>query len=147
MDWRIELKANPTSADRAEVARPLDAFNDTRVGDTPAGAMPDLPLALLIVDDGGMPQGGLWGRSYYGWLFVELLFVPEAARGHGVGTELMRRAEAEAARRGCHGVWLDSFSFQAPGFYRRLGYAEFGVVEDYPPGHTRHFLKKRLAAP
>jgi hypothetical protein len=44
-------------------------------------------------------------------------------------------------------VWLDSFSFQAPGFYRRLGYAEFGVVEDYPPGHTRHFLKKRLAAP
>jgi GNAT superfamily N-acetyltransferase len=142
MDWRIELRANPTNADRAEIARALDAFNDAQTGEEP-----DLPLALVILDNEGAPRGGLWGRSYYRWLFVELLFVPEAARGQCVGTELLRRAEAEAARRGCHGVWLDSFSFQAPDFYRRLGYAEFGVVEDYPPGHSRHFLKKRLPAP
>lgn len=140
MAHRIEMKADPTLADRAEVARRLDAFNDSRTGPEP-----DLPLALLIVDErDGAPQGGLWGRSYYGWLFVELLFVPEGLRGTGVGTELLRRAEAEAVRRGCHGVWLDSFSFQAPGFYRRLGYEVFGVVEDYPPGQRRFFLKKRL---
>lgn len=140
MVYRIDMLADPTLADRAEIARRLDAFNDAKTGPEP-----DLPLALLIVDEqDGSPQGGLWGRSYYGWLFVELLIVPERLRGTGVGTELMRRAEAEAVRRGCHGVWLDSFSFQAPGFYRRLGYDVFGVVEDYPPGSSRFFLKKRL---
>jgi hypothetical protein len=47
-------------------------------------------------------------------------------------------------RRGCHGVWLDTFTFQARGFYERLGYSVFGAIEDYPPGHSRHFLKKDL---
>jgi hypothetical protein len=49
-------------------------------------------------------------------------------------------------RRGCVGVWLDTFSFQARGFYEKLGYRVFGEVADYPPGHTRHFLKKSLCA-
>jgi GNAT superfamily N-acetyltransferase len=140
MTYRIELKAAPAPNDRAEILRRIDAFNDARTGPEL-----DLPLALLILDEqDGSPQGGLWGRSYYGWLFVELLIVPEPLRGTGVGTELIRRAEAEAIRRGCHGVWLDSFTFQAPGFYQKLGYETFGVLDDYPPGHSRVFLRKRL---
>jgi len=47
-----------------------------------------------------------------------------------------------AMRRGCSGAWLDAFSFQARGFYEKLGYAVFGSIEDYPPGHSRFFLKK-----
>ena len=43
--------------------------------------------------------GGLWGRTVYDWLFVELLFVPDALRGRGVGSELMQRAEDEALKR------------------------------------------------
>lgn len=56
----------------------------------------------------------------------------------------MRLAEEEAVRRGCLGAWLDTFSFQARGFYERLGYSVFGVIEGYPPGHSRFFLKKTL---
>jgi GNAT superfamily N-acetyltransferase len=78
---------------------------------------------------------------------VELLFVPKEYRGAGLGTELMRLAEEEARRRGCRGAWLDTFSFQARGFYERLGYSVFGTIGDHPPGHSRFFMKKALADP
>jgi ribosomal protein S18 acetylase RimI-like enzyme len=51
-------------------------------------------------------------------------------------------AEAEAVRRKCVGAWLDTYSFQARGFYERLGYTVLGEIADYPPGHTRYFMKK-----
>ena len=71
--------------------------------------------------------------------------MPEASRGAGVGRELMRQAEREAIRRGCHNAWLNTFSFQARGFYERLGYNVLGMLGDYPPGHSRFFMKKILA--
>ena len=63
--------------------------------------------------------------------------------GRGVGRELMDRAETRARERGCHSAWLDTFSFQARGFYEKRGYEEFGQL-DYPPDHHRHFMQKRL---
>jgi hypothetical protein len=56
------------------------------------------------------------------------------------------QAEGRARERGCHSAWLDTFSFQARGFYEKLGYEEFGRLE-YPPDHYRHFMRKRLAPP
>jgi hypothetical protein len=64
----------------------------------------------------------------------------------GVGRELMAAAETRARKRGCHSAWLDTFSFQARGFYEKLGYEEFGRL-DYPPAHHRHFMRKRLIPP
>ena len=90
-------------------------------------------------------MGGLWGIGYYGWLFIELLVLPEAMRGQGLGTSLMDRAEAAARSHSCIGVWLDTFSFQARGFYEKRGYAVFGSIEDYPAGQSRFWLKKLLA--
>ena len=71
--------------------------------------------------------------------------VRDDLRRCGVGRELMAQAEARATERGCHSAWLDTFSFQARGFYEKLGYVEFGTL-DYPPMHKRHFMKKRLVA-
>jgi GNAT superfamily N-acetyltransferase len=116
----------------------LIAFNDAK-----AGASGYRPIAFAIEDERGQTIGGLSAAAAYGWLFVELLFVPESLRGRGVGTELMRRAEAEAIARGCHSVWLDTFEFQARGFYERLGYTCFGELKDYPAG-PRFFMSKRL---
>jgi len=76
-------------------------------------------------------------------LFVELLFVPESLRGQGIGTDLIRRAESEAIARGCHSVWLDTFEFQARGFYERLGCTCFGELKQYPVG-SRYFMSKQL---
>jgi GNAT superfamily N-acetyltransferase len=86
--------------------------------------------------------GGLWGGTSYSYLHIELLYLPEDLRGAGLGRQLMAQAEQEAIQRGCRGVWLDTFSFQTRGFYERLGYIVFGTLEDYPPGHSRFFLRK-----
>lgn len=116
----------------------LIAFNDAKAGESGFR-----PLALAIEDERGHVIGGLSAATAYGWLFVELLFVPDQLRGQGLGTELLRRAEAEAAARGCHSVWLDTFEFQARGFYERLGYSCFGELKNYPAG-SRYFMTKRL---
>jgi GNAT superfamily N-acetyltransferase len=141
MSVEIVVPETPLPEHRETIFRLLDAFNDERSG------FPDpvRPLALLLREPGSeVVLGGLWGVSYWQWLFVDLVFVPEALRGQGIGSELLRRAEAIARERNCIGVWLLSFSFQAPAFYRLRGYAEFGHIADYPPGHGCTYLMKRL---
>lgn len=101
------------------------------------------PLVVAVEDTRGAVLGGLWGQTAYDWLYVQLLVVPEALRGRGLGSNLMTRAEDEARRRGCHSAWLDTFEFQARGFYERLGYECFAELPDYPVG-GRHFMKKAL---
>jgi GNAT superfamily N-acetyltransferase len=89
-----------------------------------------------------LPLGGLYGRTGFRRLFVELLFVPEALRGQGLGGKLLQQAEAQAKARGCLGAWLDTFNAEARRFYERNGYRVFGEIADYPPGNTRFFLSK-----
>jgi ribosomal protein S18 acetylase RimI-like enzyme len=81
----------------------------------------------------------------FSYFHVDVLFVPAALRGMGIGRRLMSQAEDEAVRRSCCGAWLDTFSFQARGFYERLGYTVFRTIEDCPAGHRRFFLKKTLS--
>lgn len=140
----IIVPHHPLPEHREAIARLLDAYNDERSGSPD----PILPLALLLREPGSeVIIGGLWGVSYWRWLFVEQLFVPEAHRGQGLGTALLRQAEERARERGCIGVWLLTLSFQAPEFYRRHGYDPFGSIEDCPPGHTCTYFVKRLVAP
>ncbi len=138
MTAEIVLPETPLPEHREAILRLLDEFNDARCG-FPG---PPRPLALPLREPGTEPGsetllGGLWGVSYWRWLFVDLLFVPEALRGRGLGSALLRRAETIARDRACIGVWLLSFSLQAPGFYRQRGYTAFGQIADYPPGHGR----------
>jgi GNAT superfamily N-acetyltransferase len=90
--------------------------------------------------------GGLFGVTGYGYLHVDMLFVPESLRGTGLGRRLMQQAEDEAGRRGCRGSYLDTFDFQARGFYEKIGYAVVGQINDMPPGHSRFFLSKSFAS-
>lgn len=125
---------------RAAIVDPLVAFNAEKTGRNDFR-----PLILTLTDADGRVVGGLWGRTAYDWLFVELLVVPEGMRGQGIGTELMRHAEREALVRGCRNAWLDTFEFQARGFYERLGYSCFAELADYPPGFSLFLMKKVLA--
>lgn len=132
----------PDEAMRQAIVQPLVRFNEEQSG----RAEDYRPLAVLISDpDAGIIFGGLWGSSNFTQLHIDLLYVPDALRGMGVGGAVVGQAEAEAVRRGCRGVWLDTYSFQARGFYERLGYRVFGTFEDYLPGHDRFFLKKALS--
>ncbi len=123
------------------ILEPLVAYNTERTG-----AQDHRPLVVAITDGAQKVVGGLWGRTAFGWLHVELVFVPDSLRRRGVGTELMRSAEAEAVARGCRHAWLDTFEFQARGFYERLGYRCFGELANFPAGFARYFMTKRLAA-
>jgi GNAT superfamily N-acetyltransferase len=102
-------------------------------------------LALLLRDDGGALVGGLIGATVWGWLQVRDLWLAEHARGAGWGSKLLEQAEREAIARGCHHACLDTFDFQALEFYRRHGYEVFGTLRDFPTGHERYFVSKRLA--
>ena len=141
MNLLLNLSDEADPAVRRAIAAPLNAFNDAK-----AGIDPWRPLVITLTDDVGTVVGGLWGSTGYAWLYVELLVVPAPQRGSGVGTRLLAMAESEALARGCTSAWLDTFEFQARGFYERLGYACFGELTDYPPGYARFFMRKSLVA-
>lgn len=109
------------------------------------GAMQTRLLAIPLHDSAGLVTGGFWGCTNFGWLHIQMLVVPAALRGRGLGSRLVGAAEAEARQRGCRGARVDRFSFQAAGFYEKLGYTCFGVLPDFPPGFCQHYLFKRLA--
>lgn len=135
----IVVTDSPSSADRDAITQALVAFNDKAAG--PSGFQ---PLAVLVQDSDGNTIGGLWGKTSYDWLIVELFVVPEQFRGQDLGSSILSRAEAAARERGCIGAWLDTYEFQALGFYKKQGYELFGTVEDHPRGSRRFFVKKQL---
>ena len=138
----IVFEPQPLPETRAAILEGLIAFNQQQTEGTQS---PPRNVALALRDpETGKTVGGLTARIGYSRLFVELLFVPETLRGQGFGEKLMRKAEEIAVQAGCIGIWLDTFSFQAPGFYEKLGYTVFGSLADYPPGHSRFFLHKQL---
>ena len=95
-------------------------------------------------DKGGAVQAGIRFVLAFEWLFVNWLWVADAYRKHGIGSQLMASAEAAARAQGCRAAYLDTFTFQAPNFYQRLGYREFGQLDDFPPGHSRIWFSKAL---
>ena len=88
--------------------------------------------------------GGVIGATYWGWFYVDLLWIKEELRGRGYGHRLLTLAEDEARKRGAKNVYLDTFSFQVPDFYKGHGYQVFDELPDFPPGHQRYFMKKEL---
>jgi GNAT superfamily N-acetyltransferase len=137
----IVMPENPDPQIRAALSDLMLKYNESKTGPSGFG-----PLALILEDPAsGELMGGLWGRTVYDWLFVELLFVPEHLRGCGFGTALMRKAEEAALARECIGVCLDSFDFQAPGFYRKLGYEIIAALDSPQRGFKRHFFSKLIA--
>jgi GNAT superfamily N-acetyltransferase len=139
---QIVLDPEIKAGDDAAIIAGLVAYNDAQTGLN----QPDGRISILLKNDAGTTEGGLVARYYYGWLFIELLFVPEHLRGQDYGTKLMAQAEQFARDKKFDGLWVDTFAFQARGFYEKLGFTLFGEIKDYPPGHGRYFLQKRLSA-
>ena len=137
MEYTLTLGDEAHEDVRKEIVAPLVEYNTLK-----AGPSQGRPIVVVVRDAADAIVGGLWGHTGYEWLFTQLLVVPEGLRGRGVGSELMRMAEAEAISRGCRGAWLDTFEFQARGFYERIGYECFAELPNYPSGFSRFFMKK-----
>ena len=105
---RIDLDREPTPDDMLAVRMGLREYNATQV---PAGEYSE--FAVYVRDDDGTILGGILAEAGRGWLHVDILWVDERLRGQGYGARLLSAAEEEARRLGCHGVYLDTFSYQA----------------------------------
>ncbi|MDJ0386808.1 GNAT family N-acetyltransferase [Roseomonas sp. E05] len=118
----------------------LSAYNDAVTGYADRQG-----LAVLVKDPAtGAILGGATGRSSLGLLFLDLFYLPEPLRGGGLGSAVLAAFEEEGRRRGCVAAVLYTISFQAPGFYERLGWRRFGEIACQPPGTSRIFLTKPL---
>lgn len=101
-------------------------------------------LGIFLEGKDSKKVAGLIGETRGNWLAIEYLWVSEALRGQDIGTEIVSKAEKIAKERGCKYVFLNTFSFQAPGFYIKLGYKEVFALENYPLTGKRHYFIKTL---
>jgi GNAT superfamily N-acetyltransferase len=98
----------------------------------------------LYARQGQTVIAGMFGHSGMDWLYVDFFWLDPAMRRSGLGSLMLSETEAEAKRRDCVGVYLYTFSFQAPDFYKKCGYKVVGMIEDCPVGHRKIYLCKRL---
>ena len=137
-DMKIVFEQEGGAAARLVVDR-LDLYNIAATG-VPAF----YPMNFFVRNARGETLGGLLGHVWGGWLHIRILWIDESVRGQDWGTKLMDQAEAYGRERGAHSAELDTHSFQARPFYERRGYEVFGTLDDYPKGHKKFFLRKKL---
>jgi GNAT superfamily N-acetyltransferase len=136
--WGASDATTPDEA--AFVDESLAAFNRAAADLAtvrPLGCFARLPCGRLI--------GGALARTWGGCCEIRDLFVDEAYRRVGLGTRLVRLVEEAARARGCALVFLETFSFQAPALYHRIGYEVACRLDGFPDGITKFVLRKELA--
>ncbi|MEM7734809.1 MAG: GNAT family N-acetyltransferase [Deinococcota bacterium] len=137
----LELKTifEPDQAVIDAVDNGLETYNFSKVGGWTCDH-----LAIIAEDNKEKIIGGLYGVIQWDWLEIELAWVDETYRSKGLGSKLVSEAEAAAVSKGVQNVHLRTGSWQAVDFYKKLGYAVFGQLEDYPKGFTTYFMRKSL---
>ena len=133
------MNITPTENEIKYIREELNQFNNERVGEDG-----HTPLNIVEYDTNGNIIGGILGGTYWGWMYVDILWVHESHRYQGIGSKLLCTAEKEAIRRGCHHVHLDTMSWQAPEFYQKHGYEVIGILPDIPNGNQKYLLMKAL---
>lgn len=133
------MNINPTEKEIKYIRESLGNFNKSAVGDDCHA-----PLNIVQYDENGDIIGGILGGTYWGWMYVDILWVHEKHRKKGIGSKLLAEAEREAVHRGCHHVHLDTMSWQAPEFYKKHGYEIIGILPDIPKGNQKYLLMKTL---
>jgi GNAT superfamily N-acetyltransferase len=139
MDEELRIETDPRLDDVAALGEHLH-----RHGVAATGFDDGRWLAIFVRDAAGDVTAGLHGWTWAGTGYVKTLWVREDLRRQGLGARLLEAAEREAARRGCREMQLDTLAYQAPGFYRRLGYEQIGDLPGWPAGSRRLFFRKAL---
>ena len=139
MTPKYQVSVGWNNEESAYVREKLIAFNLNKVTDDDYER-----ISIILKDDDSKIVAGVLGWIEWGCFQIEIVWVDEALRGEGLGRELMQTAEQVAGDKGCHLIKLDTFNFQAPIFYQKLGYEIFGKLEDFPKGYTQYYLCKRI---
>jgi GNAT superfamily N-acetyltransferase len=128
-----------TEDEATYVRNQLIAFNAKHV---PNGTYEEINLCMK--NDSGAVIAGLNGAICWNWMEIDILWVDETHRGEGMGSLLLAEAERIARDNQCSFIKLNTFSFQAPDFYRKYGYEVIAIIEDAPDGYRHYFFKKQL---
>lgn len=140
MNCKITFNEDPSDDDLQALQKGYAEFTEPQLGKEGRR-----DIAFFVRDARGCVIGGVSGcYSNYGWLWIGLLWVSAEIRGKGYGLKLMANIEDEARKNGCTNAYLNSFSFQAVDFYKKMGYRVFGELKDFPPGHSVRSLTKKL---
>ena len=131
---------DPTLAEVDYLEARLYEFNSQTTGIVDA-----LGISVFGRDAHGEIVAGLCGHTWGGCCEIRQVWVHEKHRGQGMGRRLLEVAETEARRRGCLQIVLATYSFQAPEFYRKLGFEIVYTLPDYPRGHQHMQLRKILS--
>ncbi len=102
------------------------------------------PIEIVIRNTDGNIIGGLYGRSIWGTLEIKTFVVDSKFRNNGIGRKLILEAESEGKKRNCRYISLDTFSFQAPNFYEKLGFEKIGTETDFPAGFEKYYFRKKI---
>ena len=140
-EFRVESRLDPTSADVTPIDQGLHSYNQ-RAADLAAIRR----FASYAWRDDGALAGGALARWWGTACELQQIWVDEALRRRGIGASLMRQVEATAIEHGCHLVYLDTFSFQAPEFYYQLGYRTACRLDGFPDGQSKFILQKSLVS-
>ena len=135
----ITVHDQPEAGDARVVDGGLDASNGAAFDDV-------RPLACFLRDAAGAVLGGAVGRRWGECAELQQLWVRPDLRRQGLGAQLVRAFEQQAAARGCVRVYLETFSFQAPRLYRSLGYEMRHTIAGYGPGIQKHWMLHELGA-
>lgn len=98
----------------------------------------------FLAFDGDKIIGGAIGYINYNWYFLDLLWIEEAYRDKDIGTTLINNIEEYAQKENLTGVRMETWNFQAKGFYEKMGYKIYATIEDCPPGTIDYFFMKKL---
>ncbi|MCL5676106.1 MAG: GNAT family N-acetyltransferase [Patescibacteria group bacterium] len=99
---------------------------------------------IFLKDKNNKTYGGIIVTFTWNDMHIDSLWVDESLRGKGYGAKLMKLAEKEAIKRNCTIAHTDTFTWQAPGFYEKLGYKSFGKIDDFPKGNSLNYYYKKL---
>ena len=138
-EYQIVYVDKPGESEWGTIGPGISRYNEQQAGDDKSQS-----LCFVLYGPDQEIVGGVIGSTYWNWLHIDLLWLKDKLRGHGHGHRLLMRAEQEARQRGAKNAYLDTFSFQAPDFYKQHGYQIFGELADFPAGHQRYFMTKQL---
>lgn len=137
--YQIVYEEHPEQSAWGIIGRAISSYNEEQAGNDRSQR-----LCFVLQGPGQAVEGGVIGIVYWDWLYIDLMWIKDELRGRGYGRQLLMLLEDEARRRGARHAHLDTFSFQAPGFYQKHGYRVFGELPDFPAGHRRYYLTKQL---
>lgn len=138
----MEIIQQEVQADREFIRQKVIEHNAANLPDSVKHPIDQ--LSFMAKNENGEIIGGITATGIWQHLHIDFLWVDSSARGQRIAERLMQQLEGYARRQNYRLMVVDTFSFQAPGFYIKQGFQEFGVIENHPEGHSQHYFEKRL---